>query len=74
MGIVDGVLYQAVHVEGSWVFTPTEGEPIGGDFVKDWGKGPTGDTITCTRTDSGSDEEGSWSETSTVTAVKVPGR
>ena len=74
MGIVDGVLYQAVHVEGTWEFIPTDGDPIGDSFEKNWGKGPFGDTITCSRSDSGSDEEGSWSETVTVTAVRVPGR
>ena len=68
-GWLDGSLYQATAVSGSFTYDPGDGA-ITESFARSWGNGPSsGDTVTCIRSDSG---EG-WSEEVTVTVVRVPG-
>ena len=68
-GWLDGSLYQATEVSGSFTYESEDG-PITDSFARSWGNGPSsGETVTCVRSDSG---EG-WSEEVTITAVRVPG-
>ena len=67
----DGTLYLLRSFEFSGTFTPVGGTPQSEESSKTYGRGPSGETITCTATINEVTPEGSFVATATATVVAV---